>query len=113
MAIPYGSVSKLTPGETLQLANWNFLDSYSSYRIELVDLAKDTYLVTCRVLNAPPSQDQFYQSYWRSLRWTDLYLKAIFAGKLLQPSIYDYYAGLLAKYVIEQDWGAISSASCP
>ncbi len=112
MVIPYGPVSKLTPIEMLQLASWSFLSSYNSHHIELVNLAKGTYTATCHVLNAPPTQDQLYQPYWRSLRWTDLYRKRIAGGKA-PPSLYDYYAGLLAKYVLEQDWGDISSASCP
>lgn len=114
MAVSSGSVARLTPSEIAQLANWTFIGSYRRYHTDLVDLARGVYTATCHVLNAAPTEDQFYRSYKRSLRWTDLYTVRI-AGKKhhLPPSLHEYFADLLAKYVLEQDWGTISSAPCP
>jgi hypothetical protein len=110
MAVP---LVRLTPTERAQLASWSFVNSYNNYRRELIDIARNTYTVTCHLLNASPTQDQVYTPYWRSLRWTNLYMIIVARKHHLPPSLHDYYAGLLARYVLEQDWADVSNAPCP
>src|SRR5947208_2729253 len=108
MAVP--GASRLTQAEKTELDVWSFLQSYKKYRTELLDIAKPLYTITRQVLSVnqaqSPDKDQFYEFYRVSLMSTDLYVKKI-AGKKynLPPSLYEHFADLLAKYVIDQDWG--------
>ena len=114
MAVQPGQVSKLTSNEMTQLVNWNFIASYQTYHVDLVDLAKGTYTAVCGVLQAPPTKKQFYKLYRETLLWSGLYRKKIAGRKSHLPtSLYEYYAHLLAKHILEQDWNVISSVRCP
>jgi len=115
MAVPSGSYS-LTPTEMAELNGWSFTKSYRDKKNhrDLLDLAKPLYTVLCRYVSAPPTQDEFCKAYADSLKLTDLYVKRIAGNKFYLPlSLYDYFAELLAKYAVDQDWNTIRSTPCP
>lgn len=113
MSVSQGQVRKLTPIEMTELSKWNFVKSYQNHQAQLVNLAKVTYTTTCHVLGKRPTEKQFYKTYRKSLYWSTLYTNQIAGSKSHLPtSLYKYYARLLAKYVLEQDWNDISSVSC-
>lgn len=116
MAVPSGSCS-LTPIEMAELNSWSFIKSYqnTNNQQDLLDLAKPLYTILCHsVNNQPPTQDEFCKAYASSLLLTNLYVKRIAGTKYYLPlTLYKYFAELLAKYVVDQDWKSISSAPCP
>src|SRR5437762_3256496 len=114
MAVQPGQVARLTQAEINQLTSWNFIKSYNKRQRELVDLAKSVYISTCTLLQARPTEAQFYRAYSSSLKWADIYVKKILRRKIhLPPSVHEYFADLLAKYVLEQHWLTISSVPWP
>lgn len=58
--------------------------------------------------------DEFCQFYKDTLKATNLYVQKIARKKYYLPVVlYDHFADLLAKYVVDQDWKDICSAPCP
>jgi hypothetical protein len=107
---------RLTGPEFADLNSWSFINLYNKRRIKskLIDLAKSVYASICRLLNAPPTEDQFYRAYSAALRWADVYTRRIIGrNHHLPPSVHGYFADLLAKYVLQQDWAIIRSVPCP
>ncbi|HLI87678.1 MAG TPA: hypothetical protein VKV37_03240 [Ktedonobacteraceae bacterium] len=106
--------SALTPRELKQLEDWGFLRDYRRHRDELIRLAKRVYTATCRWVIAFPNRDTVYWNYRKALSNTDLYIEQIVGKKdHLSTSLYDYYANLLAKYVLLMDVDEVTSAPCP
>ena len=110
MAVPSGS-SRLTQAERTELDAWSFIKSYSKYQSELRYLARGIYKILFVFFNnQPPTEDEFCWFFGEVLTVTNLYVKRIARKKYYLPvSLYDYFAELLAKYVVEQDWGFISA----
>ena len=110
MAVPSGS-SRLTQAERTELDAWSFIKSYRKYHMELFYLARGIYKILFVFLNKqPPTEDEFCWFYGEVLKVTNLYVKRIARKKYYLPvSLYEYFAELLAKHVVEQDWGAISA----
>lgn len=103
--------SALTPSERSELDAWSFVKSYGKYRGDLGYLARGVYKILFYLLNnQPPTQDEFCWIYGRVLAVTNLYVKRILGNKYYLPaSLHEHFAELLAKYVVEQDWGYISA----
>jgi hypothetical protein len=100
--------SALTPRELKQLEDWGFLRDYRRHR------DKRVYTATCRWVIAFPNRDTVYWNYRKALSNTDLYIEQIVGKKdHLSTSLYDYYANLLAKYVLLMDVDEVTSAPCP
>lgn len=115
MSVQPGPVARLTQLELLDLDGWGFVTDYRHRQAELIDLAKIVYTSLCLVNNNnPPTEAQFHKVYAGVLQVSNLYVIRIARHKKhLPPSLYPHYADLLAKYVREHDWAAISSVPCP
>ncbi len=98
--------SRLTTADQKALDVWGIRRDYWTYRDDLIRLGKRVYIVTEQALSTPPTPDQFYALYSPTLRKVNVFLE--FARDLRFPSVlYDYFASLLAKYVVENDWTVI------
>lgn len=98
--------SKLTPAEQVELDVWGLIRQYRSYRPELIKLGNSVYRAAERALLIPPTQDQFYALYSTTVRNVNFFLR-IAQDLQFPPALYDYFASLLAKYVVENDWKKI------
>src|SRR5258708_27140309 len=105
--------SRFTSQDEEDLKEWSFLGSYHKYHKELVALAKQVFCIVEHTLRSQPTEAHFYAIYWVTLMEADLYRKKIAEGKLhLSPLAYEYYAKLLARYIIYVDGEKISTSQC-
>ena len=105
--------SKLSRREMEELNSWGLVKDYRKYRPVLVNLAKDIYIAAGQVFADQPTQDQVYQLYRSTLpeanAFKDIVTRVLNRKQYMPPSLYQHFANLLAKYVLEKDWEEISN----
>ena len=99
--------------DEIALDSWGFLKDYRKHQRELVKLAGDVYSIICDMNRRAPSIADCYDIYWKFLNRHQLYRKMVSRKSHLHPIFYEYFAQLLARYVLNKNWTSISNIRCP
>jgi len=98
----------VSPLDEKTLQNFNYFRDYQHHRQEFLDLARTLYVVTYRTINSPPQEQQCEALYKDVLLGTTLFADLCARKQMVKPNDYALFAEILARYVINKDWGSIS-----
>ena len=96
-------------------SNWNtlngrsFLTDYTAYKTELVEVGKIAYQALSTFGGSPPSEADMERPLATALQSTTLFNNLCAAKPHASPMHYPAFAEALARYMLDNDWGDISS----